>query len=74
MGVAVLAVSPVAAFASSHASSTGPRVLRVGTWRGIKGTYKSVQAAVDAAHRGDWVLVGPGDWKERGDFTTHKPA
>jgi hypothetical protein len=74
LGAALVVVSPVIAFAAPHASSTGPRVLRVGTWKGIKGTYKSVQAAVDAAHGGDWVLVGPGDWKERGDFTTHKPA
>src|SRR4051794_6464026 len=74
MGAAVLAVAPAAAFASPHAGSTSPRVLRVGSWRGVKGTFRSVQAAVDAAHRGDWVLVGPGDWKERGDFTTYKPA
>jgi hypothetical protein len=51
-----------------------PRVLRVGTWRGSTGPYRSIQSAVDAAHAGDWVLVGPGDWKERGDRTTHKPA
>lgn len=75
MGAAILVVSPIAALAAPHAgSSTGPRVLRVGSWRGIRGTFNSVQAAVDAAHRGDWVLVGPGDWKERGDFTTHKPS
>src|SRR4051794_20365344 len=57
---------------SGHAGT--PRVLRVGSWHGIKGTFTSIQAAVDAAHRGDWVLVGPGDWKERGDYTTHKPS
>jgi hypothetical protein len=51
-----------------------PRVLRVGTWRGSTGPYRSIQAAVDAARGGDWILVGPGDWKERGDRTTHKPA
>ena len=58
----------------ASARATTPRVLRVGTWRGSTGTYHSIQAAVDAARAGDWVLVGPGDWKERGDRTTHKPA
>jgi hypothetical protein len=41
-------------------------VLRVGRWHGIKGEYRSIQAAVDAAKPGDWILVGPGDYK------THK--
>jgi hypothetical protein len=63
-----------AAIVGLPASAATPKVLRVGTWHGIRGTYASIQAAVDAAHAGDWVLVGPGDWKERGDFTTHKPA
>jgi hypothetical protein len=69
----------VASFASLAAAATTataatPRVLRVGVWHGVHGTFTSIQAAVDAAKPGDWVLVGPGDWKERGDFTTHKPA
>src|SRR4051812_31219076 len=68
IGVTGAVVSP----GVGHASSA--RVLRVGTWRGSTGPYHSIQAAVDAAHTGDWVLVGPGDWKERGDRTTHKPA
>ncbi|MGH2890056.1 MAG: hypothetical protein ACRDNJ_10555, partial [Solirubrobacteraceae bacterium] len=39
------------------------RVLRVGTYHGVRGQYKTIQAAVDAAHPGDWILVGPGDYK-----------
>jgi hypothetical protein len=39
-------------------------VLRVGTFRGIRGQFSSIQAAVDAAKPGDWILVGPGDYKE----------
>jgi len=42
-------------------------VLRVGTFRGIPGRYASIQAAVDAARPGDWVLIGPGDYHETGD-------
>ena len=47
----VVAVAPVA----------GARVLRVGTYKGVHGQFKSVQAAVNAAKPGDWILVGPGD-------------
>ena len=40
------------------------RVLRVGTYHGVKGQFTSIQAAVDNAHPGDWILIGPGDYKE----------
>jgi hypothetical protein len=73
--VLVLAgISAAAMLPASIGQAAAPRVLRVGTWHGSRGTYRSIQAAVDAARPGDWVLVGPGDWKERGDRTTHKPA
>jgi hypothetical protein len=39
------------------------RVLLVGTYDGVSGQYTSIQAAVDAARPGDWVLVAPGDYK-----------
>ena len=45
------------------APSASARVLRVGTYKGIPGQYSSIQAAVDAAQPGDWILVGPGDYK-----------
>jgi hypothetical protein len=52
---------------SAKGSHSGkPRVLRVGRWRGQDGDYATIQAAVDAADPGDWVLIGPGDWHERG--------
>jgi hypothetical protein len=38
-------------------------VLLVGTYNGIPGQYTSIQAAVNAAQPGDWILVGPGDYK-----------
>jgi hypothetical protein len=46
------------------ASAAEANVLRVGTFNGSSGPYTSIQDAVDAAHPGDWILVGPGDYKE----------
>jgi hypothetical protein len=48
---------------SSHSSD----VLLVGTYNGIKGGYTSIQAAVNAAKPGDWILIGPGDYHETAD-------
>ena len=58
-----VAVVLVALAALALAGVAGARVLRVGTYKGIRGQYKSIQAAVDAARPGDWILVGPGDYK-----------
>jgi hypothetical protein len=44
-----------------------PTVLRVGTWKGIAGQYRTIAAAVDAAKPGDWILVAPGDYHEQMD-------
>lgn len=43
-----------------------PRVLQVGTYHGKAGGFLSIQAAVDAALPGDWILIGPGDYHEKG--------
>jgi hypothetical protein len=51
--LSVLALAPAAA----------ARVLRVGAYKGIRGQFSSIQAAVDAAKPGDWILIGPGDYK-----------
>jgi hypothetical protein len=45
------------------ASAASAHVLLVGTYHGARGQYKSIQAAVNAAHPGDWILIGPGDYK-----------
>jgi len=42
-------------------TTSGPHVLLVGTYKGKAGQYKTIQAAVDAASAGDWILVAPGD-------------
>src|SRR5579884_3054545 len=45
------------------ASPAAGRVLLVGTYHGVKGRYRTIQAAVDHARPGDWILVAPGDYK-----------
>jgi hypothetical protein len=52
---------------------SGPRVLLVGTYRGISGQYTKIQSAVDAAAPGDWILVAPGDYHETNDLD-HPPT
>ncbi|MDQ6747417.1 MAG: right-handed parallel beta-helix repeat-containing protein [Candidatus Dormibacteraeota bacterium] len=47
------------------AGSAGARVLRVGSYHGVRGQYQTIQAAVKAAHPGDWILIGPGDYKTK---------
>jgi hypothetical protein len=48
-------------------------VLRVGTYNGIPGQYTSIQAAVNAAQPGDWILIGPGDYHETGNLVPRLP-
>jgi hypothetical protein len=69
-GVAIAAAIAVSALVVAPTSFA--RVLRVGTYHGVSGQYKTIQSAVDAAKPGDWILVGPGDYHERGD-RMHKP-
>jgi hypothetical protein len=52
---------------AAPAAAAGPRVLLVGSFHGVHGQYSSVQAAVDAARPGDWILIGPGDYHETDD-------
>jgi hypothetical protein len=67
---AVTASVSAAAFAlSACSSSSGSRVLTVGTFHGKAGQYSTIQAAVNAAKRGDWILIGPGDYHETADST-----
>jgi hypothetical protein len=40
------------------------RVLRVGTFNGKQGQCKTIQEAVNAAAPGNWILIGPGDYKQ----------
>ena len=51
------------AYAASTPSTQSAKVLLVGSFNGTPGQYTSLQAAVDAAHPGDWILIGPGDYQ-----------
>jgi hypothetical protein len=57
-GIAAAAVVVVV-----FAPSASAKVLRVGSYKGITGQFSSIQAAINAARPGDWILVGPGDYK-----------
>ncbi|MGH3744524.1 MAG: hypothetical protein ACRDTP_06660 [Mycobacteriales bacterium] len=62
----------LAACSSSNATNTSRQsghVLLVGTFHGHAGGYPTIQAAVNAAHPGDWILVAPGDYHENDDAT-----
>jgi len=59
---------------TAAAAQASPRVLLVGSYAGIPGSYTTIQAAVDAARPGDWILVGPGDYKEQGYTGEVSPA
>ncbi len=67
LAAVVLLISAGGSPTRAQRSGAAPRVLRVGTYHGIRGDFTSIQAAVDAAHAGDWVLVGPGDYHEAGN-------
>ncbi len=57
----------------SMTAMAGAKVLRVGTYRGIRGQFTTIQAAVKAARPGDWILIAPGDYKtRRGSITAPK--
>jgi len=58
LAVAALAISPLSAPAAT------PRTLNV------PGDYKSIQAAVSAAHPGDTILIAPGRYKEAVEVRT----
>ena len=49
--------------AGGATAASPARVLRVGTYHGIRGQFRTLTAAVKAARPGDWILVAPGDYK-----------
>lgn len=63
LAVAVAVMGLAAAVAAPVRADSGPRVLLVGSYHGIRGQFASIRAALAAARPGDWILVGPGDYK-----------
>jgi hypothetical protein len=59
----LVALVSVLVAAIAPAAGARPRVLTVGTYKHVRGQYKTIQAAVNAAKSGDWILIGPGDYK-----------
>ena len=66
-GVAVLAIGALASvLIPAPARAQPPAVLLVGAPGTPGAQFSSIQAAVDQAHPGDWVLVAPGVYHEKG--------
>ena len=53
-------------------------VLYVGSLKGVttppSDTFSTIQAAVDASKKGDWILIAPGDYHELGDTGANAPS
>ncbi|HEX7353236.1 MAG TPA: hypothetical protein VF288_00190 [Mycobacteriales bacterium] len=67
-GLAAAALVGCGAAANHSAAPTG-HVLLVGTFHGHAGHYTTIQAAVDAAKPGDWILIAPGDYHAQADLS-----
>ncbi|GAC1439352.1 MAG: hypothetical protein NVSMB51_17130 [Solirubrobacteraceae bacterium] len=65
LGLVLPAIAPAA---------RSKQVLLVGSYKGRHGAYRSIQSAVDAAHRGDVILVAPGVYHEQGDHAGRHSA
>ena len=76
--VLLAALFGIVAADSVSAAASGPRVLYVGTISGIttpaSSTFKTIQAAVNAAKPADWILIAPGDYHETGDMGSDAPS
>ena len=66
----LLAACSSSSSSSSTTTASSGKVLLVGTYNGHAGQYTSIQAAVNAAQAGDWILVAPGDYHETADSTS----
>ncbi len=62
----------------ASAKTRSPKVLYVGSLHGIttptSASFPTIQAAVDAATPGDWILIAPGDYHEEGDMGADAPS
>ena len=68
-----MALAAVASTSVVPVAGAGPGVLLVGPAGTPGAQYTSIQAAVNAANPGDWVLVAPGVYHEKGYSPTNNP-
>jgi hypothetical protein len=66
-GAGAMLLGGFALTACSSSGTSSSTVLLVGSYHGKAGQYDSIQAAVNAAQPGDWILVAPGDYHEADD-------
>jgi hypothetical protein len=64
MRTILLGACACAALLALAAAPAAARVFTVGNFNGKRGSFQSIQKAIDKAQPGDWVLIGPGDYKE----------
>jgi hypothetical protein len=62
--VATAQAHPHVYHCNKAASAHKHRVIRVGVYHGKYGQCAGIQEAVNIAEPGDWILVGPGDYKQ----------
>jgi hypothetical protein len=62
--VVVLAAICATLLVGVAGASARVRVFKVGTFHGKTSRITSIQAAINKAKAGDWILIGPGDYKE----------
>ena len=72
--IAAVGASPLAwpedgLAAGEESAAHGARVLQVGTYHQKIGHFTNIQAAVEAARPGDWILIAPGTYHETGAAT-----
>ncbi len=76
--VPLVALAGMVAAGGASAATSRARVLYVGAFGGIatpkSSTFKTIQAAVDAAKPSDWILIAPGDYHETGDMGADAPS
>ncbi|HEY2167786.1 MAG TPA: hypothetical protein VGH01_11510 [Jatrophihabitantaceae bacterium] len=59
---------------AAPASAVPAQVLRVGSWNGVPGNEPSLDAAVAALQPGGWLLIGPGDYHPRMDYSANQSS
>ncbi len=76
-GLLACALLAIVGVPTASAKASTPEVLYVGTFNSIHtptaSTFQTIQAAVTAAKKGDWILIAPGDYRESDD-TEYAPT